>query len=331
MSVTESRALPADATLRVYDDVLGLLPGPDNPTPLVRLRRSSPAEGFALHAKLEWMNPFGSVKDRAAAYLLRDLIARGELGDGRGVVEPTSGNTGISMAAIAAAWGVPMRAVVPDRVPLEKKVLLKLAGAELDVVNDAVCPSPGLGEGSIHLAKTRAKSEPDRYAMPNQYENALNARAHYETTGPEIWRQTGGRITHLFVALGTAGTAMGCSRYLKERDASVRVVAVLPTEGHDIPGLRSASELGATALLERERLDEVLEVEFERAYTGALGLARSEGLLAGPSAGLVLEGARIVAARERVGLGVLILPDGVFKYVPHMIRHLPELAEGTTP
>ena len=155
-----------DHANRVYDDILGTLPGPDNPTPLVRLNRLSPAVGFVLYAKLEWMNPFGSVKDRAAAYLLRDLLARGVLTPERGVVEPTSGNTGISMAGIAAAYGVRMRAVVPNRVPLEKKILLKIAGADLDVVNDAVCPSPGMGEGSIHLAKTRAKAEGDRYAMP---------------------------------------------------------------------------------------------------------------------------------------------------------------------
>ena len=228
-----------DHTNRVYDDVLQTLPGPDNPSPMVRLRRVVPASGLELFAKLEWMNPFGSVKDRAASYLLRDLVERGELSGERGVVEPTSGNTGISMAAIAAAYGVPMRAVVPNKVPLEKKVLLKIAGAELDVVNDNLCPSPGMGEGSIGLAKTRARAERGRYAMPNQYENDLNVRAHYETTAPEIWKQTGGRVTHLFVSLGTSGTAIGCARFFRDRGANVKVVAVQPSEGHDVPGLRN--------------------------------------------------------------------------------------------
>ncbi len=277
---------------------------------------------MTLFAKLEWANPFGSVKDRAASYLLRDLERRGQLSPARGVIEPTSGNTGISMAGFAAALGVPMRAVIPNRVPLEKKVLLKIAGAELDVVNDNVCPSPGLGEGSINLARTRARAEPGRYVMPNQYENELNERAHYETTGPEIWNQTQGRVTHVFTSLGTCGTAMGISRFLKERAPSIRVIAVQPTEGHDIPGLRNQSELGVS---------ELLEVDFELGYTRALELARHEGLFAGPSSGLVFEGACRVAARDREGLGVMIFPDSVFKYISNMVRHVPELEHGTTP
>jgi cysteine synthase len=316
---------------RVYDDILETLPSLENPTPLVRINRLNPASSFTLYAKLEWANPFGSVKDRAASYLLRDLEERGVLTAERGVVEPTSGNTGISMAAIAAARGFRMRAVVPNKVPLEKKVLLKIAGSDLDVVNDNVCPSPGLGEGSINLAKTRAKAESDRYAMPNQYENDLNVRAHYETTGPEIWRQTDGRITHLFVSLGTCGTAMGAGRFLKERNSAVKLVAVQPTEGHDVPGLRNLSELDVSKLFDRSLVDELIEVDFELAYTRALDLARREGLLAGPSSGLILEGARRVIERDRRGLGVMIFPDDVFKYVSNMVRHVPELIEGTTP
>jgi cysteine synthase len=316
---------------RVYEDILETLPSVENPSPLVRVRRLAPEPGFPLYAKLEWNNPFGSVKDRAAAFLLRDLAARAELTPERGVVEPTSGNTGISMAAIAAAMGVRMRAVVPNRVPLEKKVLLKVAGADLDVVNDNVCPSPGMGEGSINLAKTRAKAERERYVMPNQYENDLNTRAHYETTGPEIWLQTGGRITHLFVSLGTCGTAMGCARYLKERNPAVKVVAVQPSEGHDVPGLRNQSELGVSKLFDRSLIDELIELDFELAYTTALELARGEGMLAGPSSGLIFEGARRVSAREKAGHGVLIFPDNVFKYLSNMVKHVPSLAEGTTP
>ena len=316
---------------RVYDDILQTLPGVDNPTPIVRINRLNPSGAFTLYAKLEWMNPFGSVKDRAAFYLLDDLARRGEVTARRGVVEPTSGNTGISLAAIAAVLGVRMRAVIPNRVPLEKKVLLKIAGADLDVVNDNVCPSPGMGEGSINLAKTRAKAESERYVMPNQYENELNVRAHYETTGPEIWRQTEGRVTHLFVSLGTCGTAMGCGRFLKERNPRLRLVAVQPSEGHDVPGLRNLSELDVSKLFDRSLIDELLEVDFELAYTRARDLAREEGLLAGPSSGLILEGARRIIGREGTGLGVMIFPDSVFKYISNMVRHLPDLVEGTTP
>jgi cysteine synthase len=218
-----------------------------------------------------------------------------------------------------------MRAVVPSRVPLEKKVLLRIAGAELDEVGDALCPSPGLGEGSINLAKTRARAEPERYAMPNQYENPLNAQAHYDTTGPELWRQTGGAITHLFLALGTCGTATGCARFLKERNPGIRVIAVQPSAGHDIPGLRNVEELGVSKLFDPTLLDGILEVAFESAYGRALELARREGLLAGPSCGLILEGTLRALEREPAGVGVMIFPDSVFKYVSTMVRHLPEL------
>jgi cysteine synthase len=314
---------------RVYEDILQTLPNPDNPTPMVRVNRLNPCADFLLYAKLEWVNPFGSVKDRAAAYLIRDLERRGAVTALRGVVEPTSGNTGISLAAICAALGYRMRAVVPNRVPLEKKILLRIAGAELDVVNDDVCPSPGMGEGSINLARTYARAQADRYVMPNQYENEENVRAHYETTGPEIWRQTEGRLTHLFLSLGTCGTVTGCSRYLKERSPNVRVIAVQPSEGHDVPGLRNVSQLEVSKLYDPSIIDEILEIDYALAYSRALDLSRTEGLLAGPSSGLIFEGARRVIERDRTGFGVMIFPDNVFKYVSSMVKHIPQLTEGT--
>ena len=323
-----------DHGTRVYDDVTELLPSEENPSPMVRLRKTSPApEEFPLFAKLEWMNPFGSVKDRAASFLLKALEESGDLadGNGRGIVEPTSGNTGISLAALASARGYPMLAVVPNKVPLEKKVLLKIAGADLEVVNDELCPSPGMGDGSINLAKTYAKAQRDRYAMPNPYENQANVRAHLETTGPEIWRQTGGEVTHVFLSLGTCGTVTGLARYLKERNPEVRIVAVQPTEGHDVPGLRNVAQLDVSALFEPELIDEILEIDHELAYTRALELCRTEGLLAGPSSGLIYEGARRVVERGGSGFGVMLFPDNVFKYTSNMIKHLPALAEGTEP
>lgn len=329
-----------DHATRVYDSVLELLPSEENPSPMVRLDRMSPApEAFPLFAKLEWMNPFGSVKDRAAAFLLRALEESGALGDGngRGVVEPTSGNTGISLAAMASLRGYPMLAVVPNKVPLEKKVLLKIAGAELEVVADELCPSPGMGDGSINLAKTYAKAQSERWAMPNQYENEANVRAHLETTGPEIWRQTEGRITHLFLSLGTCGTVTGLGRYLKERKPEVKVIAVQPTEGHDVPGLRNVRQLEVSKLFDPSLIDEILEIDYELAYTRAVELARAEGLLAGPSSGLVYEGARRVIERDFLGEaagaghGVMIFPDNVFKYTSNLARHVPALAEGVEP
>jgi cysteine synthase len=322
-----------DHRRRVYDSILELLPDPENPSPLVRLGPTSPSpERFPLFAKLEWMNPFGSVKDRAAWYLLRQLERDGRLGDGEhGVVEPTSGNTGISLAAIAGVRGHRMLAVVPNRVPLEKKVLLKIAGAELEVVSDELCPSPGMGEGSIAIAKSYARAQSDRWVMPNQYENEANVTAHVETTGPEIWRQTEGRVTHVFLSLGTCGTATGLARYFRERGGGVRIVAVQPSEGHDVPGLRNLPQLEVSKLFDPALVDDLLEIDYELAYSRALELCRTEGLLAGPSSGLILEGARRIVERDGAGHGVLIFPDNAFKYTSNFVRHAPALAEGVAP
>ncbi len=314
---------------RVYNDVFEMLPSEENPSPLVRVNRMNPSADFALFAKLEWMNPFGSVKDRAAWAMLHDLEQRGEVGNGRGIVEPTSGNTGISLAAMARARGLAMRAVVPNKVPLEKKVLLKLVGADLDVVSDELCPAPGLGDGSINLAKTHAKASRHHYAMPNQYENEQNVLAHLRTTGPEIWRQTEGKITHLFVSLGTCGTVTGTSKFLRGKNKDAKVIAVQPTEGHDIPGLRNLKQLQVSKLFDPALIDEILEIDYELAYTRAAELCRTEGILAGPSSGLIYEGARRIVERDRLGLGVMIFPDNIFKYTSSFLKHLPELATGT--
>jgi cysteine synthase len=316
---------------RVYNDVFEMLPSEENPSPLVRVNRLNPSPDFLLYAKLEWANPFGSVKDRAAWAMLRDLEERAEVGNGRGLVEPTSGNTGISLAALASARGYGMRAVVPNKVPLEKKILLKICGAELDVVNDELCPSPGMGDGSINLAKTHAKASRHKYAMPNQYENEQNVQAHFRTTGPEIWRQTEGQVTHLFVSLGTCGTVTGTARFLRSKKPDVKVIAVQPTEGHDVPGLRNVRQLDVSKLFDPSLIDEILEIDYELAYTRALDLCQKEGLLAGPSSGLVYEGARRIVERDRKGVGVMIFADNVFKYTSNMAKHIPSLARGTTP
>lgn len=310
---------------RVYENIFEMMPSEENPTPLVRINQLNPYVDFPLYAKLEWMNPFGSVKDRAAWALLRDLEERGELRAGRDLVEPTSGNTGISLAILARVRGYQLLAIVPDRIPYEKKVLLKIAGADLDVVPDQLCPAPGLGDGSINLAKTYAKAQSHKYVMPNQYENEKNVEAHVKTTGPEIWKQTEGRVTHLFTSLGTCGTVTGIGKFLRSKNPKIKIIAVQPTEGHDVPGLRNVSQLDVSKLFDSSLIDDIIEVDFNLSYKRSLSLCQSEGLLAGPSSGLVIEGALQTAGRDRCGFGVMIFPDNIFKYTSNMVKHIPQL------
>ncbi len=164
--------------------------------------------------------------------------------------------------------------------------------------------------------------------MPNQYENEQNVLAHQRTTGPEIWRQTEGKVTHVFVSLGTCGTVSGTSRFLKSKNPNIKVIAVQPTEGHDVPGLRNVSQLGVSKLFDSSLVDDILEVEFRLAYTRAMELCQAEGLLAGPSSGLIYEGAREIILRDKQGYGVMIFPDNIFKYTSNMMKHIPSLATG---
>src|SRR5512134_1397258 len=228
---------------RVYDDVSQLIGSRENPTPLVRLRKlPSPGSG-AIFAKLEWMNPFGSIKDRTARYLLEGLRRDGRL-DGKSIVEPTSGNTGIALVALANLSGVPCTITIPSGAPEEKITLLRLLGAEVWPTPDDLCPIDHPKDGAIALARSfvTAEATRDEYVMPNQYENPHNVRAHYETTGPEIWEQTEGRVTHFFAGYGTCGTLTGVGRYLKEQNPSIRVVAVEPQRNHKLPGLKNFKE-----------------------------------------------------------------------------------------
>lgn len=312
-----SRTLKNDRHLRRYEDIRQLLPGLDNPTPLVRLNRVLPGE---VYLKLEWFNPFGSIKDRAASYLLAGLEERGEL-SGRQLVEASSGNTAIALASLAALDGIPITITVPDGVPEESIVLLRMLGAEVWLTPDDLCPVDTPKDGAIALARSIALSAGGhRFAWPDQYSNSDNVRAHYETTGPEIWRQTEGQVRTFVAGFGTTGTIVGVGRFLKEKDPSIRIVAMEPLPGHRLPGLKSFQEATPPSILDREVVDQVLQIDDQSAYAMTKRLFREEGLIVGPSTGA------IVAATELAielaidngltdnGLTVAISPDSGFKY-----------------
>lgn len=303
--------LGTDPATRRYVDVTGLLPSPDQPSPLVRVGRVLPDRAPELWLKLEWLNPFGSVKDRAAAAMLDGLAARGEL-EGRRVVEASSGNTAIALAALAALRGVPVVVAIPEGVPEEKQVLLRMLGAEVWPTPDDLCPVDHPKDGAIALARSILASDP-RYVTTDQYANLDNVRAHYETTGPEIWRQTEGKIRWFLAGFGTCGTITGVGRYLKERDPTIRVVGVEPKPGHRLPGLKSFAEAKEPDILDRSVVDEVIVVDDDDAYAVALRLHREEALLVGPSTGAVVHAASLLEAPGEVA--VAVSPDSSLKYL----------------
>ncbi len=314
-------ALGTDGEVRRFGDIRDLLPDVNNPTPLVRINRVQTHRELDLYLKLEWLNPFGSVKDRAAAHMLAGMAERGDL-DQRDIVEASSGNTAIALAALATLLDKRLTVTVPDGVPEEKKVLLRMLGAEVWETPDDLCPIDHPKDGAIALARSLAAQDGgSSYVMANQYENDDNVRAHYETTGPEIWRQTEGRIRYFVAGLGTTGTITGVGRYLKERDPAIRIIAVEPQPGHRLPGLKSFAEARQPGILNWDVVDEVIKVDDEPAYETTKRLHREEGLIVGPSTGAVVHAVNQLPADAR-GVAVGISPDSGTKYTSYFAELL---------
>ena len=309
-----------DHSRRVYDSILGLLSGVDNPTPLVKLNRVTPFQHTQVYVKLEWYNPFGAVKDRVAANLIDDGEKRRVVSTGQKLVEPTSGNTGMALAMLANAKGYSLTTPLSSEIPLEKRTMLRFFGAEVIELQDTLCPAPGAPEGAI--AKAAELGERSDFEMLNQYANKANPDAHFKTTGPEIWRQTDGKVTHFVAGLGTCGTITGTGRFLKERNAGVQVLGAYPNEGHDIPGVRSLRQLQQTKLFFRDEYDALIEVQNQTAFELCLRLNREESIIAGPSSGMALQGAFELVPDEPGNLVVVIFPDNSFKYASSVVKHL---------
>jgi cysteine synthase/rhodanese-related sulfurtransferase len=309
---------------RVYDSILGLLSSEDNPTPLVRLNRVVPFKQARIYAKLEWYNPFGAVKDRVAANLVRDAEERGTLTAGQKLVEATSGNTGLGLAMVGNLKGYALRTPLSAAIPLEKRTVLRFFGADVQELDDSLCPAPGAPEGAIATARETAEREPG-FVLLDQYANAANPDAHFRTTGPEIWRQTDGRVTHFIASLGTCGTITGTGRFLKSRNPAVKVFGIYPEDGHDIPGVRSKRQLDQTKLYFPAEYDGEAEIPDAVSYELCHRLNREESIIAGPSSALALAGALRLVPDEPGVVAVVIFPDNIFKYASSVCRHFPEL------
>ncbi|WP_439843142.1 cysteine synthase CysM [Aeromonas taiwanensis] len=275
-------------------------------TPLLALRRINPYPGVTLLVKLEGNNPAGSVKDRPALNLIRCAEASGHLAPGARLIEATSGNTGIALAMVAAARGYRMRLIMPDTMSQERRDAMQAYGAELVLV-----------EGGMEAARDLALAMQRRGEglVLDQFNNPANPDAHYLSTGPEIWRQSGGAVTHFVSAMGTTGTIMGVSRYLKEQNPAVEVIGLQPAEGSQIPGIRRWPEAYLPAIFEPARVDRVLDVTLEESLATMRRLAREEGICCGVSSGGAVAGALRVAAGIGEGVVVAIICDRGDRYL----------------
>ncbi|MDD5095883.1 MAG: cysteine synthase family protein [Dehalococcoidia bacterium] len=279
-------------------------------TPMVELTNVYQNGRVRILAKLEGGNPGGSVKDRTALYLINDAIRSGKLVGGKTILEPTSGNTGIALAMIGAAMGYKVKLTMPECVSMERRRTIEAFGAEI-----VLTPGCQATDGAIIRAHQIVEEEPDRYYMPNQFDNESNVLAHYETTGPEIFDQTNGEVDVFVAGIGTSGTLMGISRCLKEKKPSVRIIGVEPTIGHTIQGLKNLEEAIVPKIYRRNALDEKITVQDEEAFDTARVLAAREGLFLGMSSGAAMAGALKIAREMDSGTIVVLFPDRGDRYL----------------
>jgi cysteine synthase B len=278
-------------------------------TPLVKLRRMSPKPGVEIYAKLEGHNPTGSVKDRIALYMVNAAEESGELTPEKTILEPTSGNTGISLAMVARAKGYRLLCVLPDNVTQERELLLRAFGAEVVYAHNAASTNDAIYKAQQILAES-----PEAYFMPYQYGNENNPRAHYETTGPEILNDL--PDVDVFVAgLGTGGTLTGAGHYLKEHRADVKVIAAVPHPGDLVQGLRALEEGFIPPVLDESVLDGRIVVDSRTSFATVKELMDKEAIFAGISAGAVLRVAMRIGERMESGKIVALLADGGWKYL----------------
>ncbi|MCB9187350.1 MAG: cysteine synthase CysM [Flavobacteriales bacterium] len=277
-------------------------------TPLVEITGLNPNPNVRVYCKLEGNNPGGSVKDRAAYGMITEALKRGDIKPGDKLVEATSGNTGIALAMIAQLKGVKMYLIMPDNSTEERIQTMKAYGAEV-----ILTPAARTIEYSRQLAEEMAAT--GEYFMLNQFANPDNWGQHYRTTGPEIWKDTNGEITHFVSAMGTTGTIMGVSRYLKEQNPNVQIVGTQPTDGSSIPGIRRWSPEFLPKIFEAERVDRIVDVSQDEATETTRRMAREEGILAGMSSGGALFAALKVASEIESGTIVCITCDRGDRYL----------------
>jgi len=279
-------------------------------TPLVELVKMLPANGTRILAKLEGHNPGGSVKDRPAFYMLREAVEQGKLTREKTILEPTSGNTGIGLAMVGVALGYRVKLTMPGCVSHERRTTLQAYGADLEITEDCLGT-----DGAIRRAHEIYEKDPEKYFMPNQFDNPANVKSHYETTAMEIWEQTGGDITAFVAGMGTSGTLMGVKKRFEELNPNIKVIGVEPPLGHRIQGLKNMHEAIVPKIYNPEKLDGKITIDDPEAFDMAQRLAMEEGIFVGMSSGAAMAGALRVAKDISNGTVVTLFPDRGDRYL----------------
>lgn len=280
-------------------------------TPMVRINRLNPVADVNIFAKVEGLNPSGSIKDRIALKMIEDAEQSGRLRPGMTIIEPTSGNTGIGLAMIGVVKSYDVEIVMSEGVSEERRIIIRSYGAKVTLT-----PADQGTDGAIRYARLLVSENPDKYFMPDQFGNASNYIAHYETTALEIWTQTGGAIDYLVCALGTSGTIMGIARFLKALKPSIKIVCAHPVRGHYIQGLKNMEEAIVPDIYHPEIIDSQVMVSSEEAIETARQLILREGLFVGMSSGAAMLAALTTAREVESGSNiVVILPDRAEKYL----------------
>ncbi len=279
-------------------------------SPLVKINKLNPNKSVKIYAKIEGFNPTGSIKDRIALKMIEGAEAEGKLTKERTIIEPTSGNTGISLAMIGVVKGYEVEIIMSGGVSVERKKMIGAFGAKVTLTD------PKLGtDGAIRKARELVKKNPEKYFMPDQFSNKNNKIAHYKTTAEEIWKQTNGNIDYFVSAIGTSGTIMGVGRALKENNPNIKIVSAQPVKGHYIQGLKNMQEAIVPGIYDPSEIDETIMVETEKAFETTRQIVKQEGIFVGMSSGAAMYAAIETAKKIKSGTIVVIFPDSGEKYL----------------
>jgi cysteine synthase B len=279
-------------------------------TPLVRINRLNPNKNTTIYAKLEGLNPSGSIKDRIALSMIQQAEISGKLTKGKTIIEPTSGNTGVALAMIGSLKGYEVEIVMSSAVSVERRQMIKAFGGKVTLTDGKLGT-----DGAIRKAREMVKENPEKYFMPDQFSNEFNKIAHYRTTGEEIWKQTKGKIDYFVSALGTSGTIMGVSKVLKEHNPDIKIVCAHPVKGHYIQGLKNMEEAIVPSIYDPSQIDITIMVETEAAYEMTRQIVSQEGIFVGMSSGAAMYAAVEIARQITSGTIVVIFPDRGEKYL----------------